>query len=104
MGVITKDDENRWFLVQKSRNLIQRLFLRNETKIVVFGNAGPQYVTELDTGQPELETYFTETELESKVNEVAGDSNYYKEQAETEGNKFQGPSGLYPPIEIDLNE
>ena len=98
MGVITKDNENRWFLVQKSRNLIQRLFLANEGKIMVFGNAGPQYVTELDTGQPELDTYFTEEELESKVNEVAGDSNYYREQAETEGEKFQGPSGLYPPI------
>ncbi len=104
MGIITKSDENRWFLVQKSRNVIQRLFLRNESRIILFGNAGPQHITQVVTGQPELYDYFTETELESKVNEVAGDSNYYKEQAETEGNKFQGPSGLYPPIEIDLNE
>ncbi len=104
MGIITKSDENRWFVVEKSRNIIQKLFLTGESKIVLFGNAGPQNVTQLVTGQPELTSYYTEEALESKVNSIAGDSNYYKEQAETEGDKFQGPSGLYPPIEIDLNE
>ncbi len=90
---IDKTNPNRWFLVQTSGT--------GEESIKVFGNAGLQGVNELETGQPVLLDYFTEEELEIKVNEVAGITDYYKDSVESGSDKFQQPSGLYDLIIVD---
>ena len=84
---ISKNNPNRWFIVQNNES--------GEESIVVFGNAGDQGATQLTTGQPILLNYLTETELQTKVNEVAGIPDYYKDAVELADNKFQQPSGLY---------
>lgn len=84
---IERDDPKRWFIVKKLGN--------TESDLVVFGNAVAGSV--LSTGQPELLQYLTEEELQDKVNEIAGESNYY-EQAAMEpwvSGKFNGISGIY---------
>ena len=84
---ISKNNPNRQFIVQNNE--------LGEESIVVFGNAGDQGATQLTTGQPILLNYLTETELQTKVNEVAGIPNYYKDAVELADSKFQQPSGLY---------
>ena len=84
---INRDDPKRWFIIQNNES--------GEESIVVFGNAGDQGETELTTGQPILLSYLTETELQTKVNEVAGIPDYYKDAVELADDKFQKPSGLY---------
>ena len=85
MGHISKTDPNRWFLVQSA--------VSGEPGIMVFGICPIGDI--LDTGQPNLVNYLTEDELETEVNSVAGIPNYYKDEAESVGPKFQGPSGKY---------
>lgn len=84
---INRDDPKRWFIIQNNES--------GEESIIVFGNAGNQGETELTTGQPILLNYLTETELQTKVNEVTGIPDYYKDAVELADDKFQKPSGLY---------
>ena len=84
---INRDDPKRWFIIQNNES--------GEESIVVFGNAGDQGETELTTGQPILLNYLTETELQTKINEVTGIPGYYKDAVELADDKFQQPSGLY---------
>jgi len=83
---ITKDNPNRWFFVMNGEG---------ESGLVVFGYAGEQGVTEVVTGQPTISAFLTEDQLENFVNEDVGIDNYYKIAAESESEKFQGPSGKY---------
>ena len=84
---IDKDDEKRWFYVQNNGS--------GEQSVIVFGNSGERYVTELLTGEPILQTYLTEQELELAVNTIANDSEYYQNCVETESEKFVAPSTIY---------
>ena len=86
---ITKNNPNRWFYVMNGQG---------EAGLVVFGYAGDQGVTQVVTGQPTINAFLTEDELESFVNEDVGIADYYKDAAESENPKFQGPSGKYEPI------
>jgi hypothetical protein len=52
------------------------------------------------TGQPNFLPFLTEDELESYLDNIAGE-NYYKNAVETQSPKFQGPSQKYEPIEIE---
>jgi len=83
---ITPDNPNRWFFVMNGAG---------EAGLVVFGYAGDQGVTEVITGQPTINAFLTEDELEIFVNEDVGIDNYYKTAVESESEKFQGPSGKY---------
>jgi hypothetical protein len=85
---ITKNNPNRWFYVMNSQG---------ETGLVVFGYAGDQGVTEVVTGQPTINAFLTEDELESFVNEDVGIDEYYKNSVESGSDKFQGPSDKYIP-------
>ena len=62
-GHIDKDNPKRWFLVQDSGG--------GETSIKVFGYAGDQGVSELVTGQPNLNVFLIEDTLEAIVNSTA---------------------------------
>ena len=86
---ITKNNPNRWFYVMSGQG---------EAGLIVFGYAGDQGVTEVVTGQPTINAFLTEDELESFVNEDVGIADYYKNAVESENSKFQGPSGKYEPI------
>ncbi len=86
---ITIDNPNRWFYVINGDG---------EAGIVIFGYAGDQGVTEVVTGQPTLNAFFTEDELETFIDSDAGITNYYKDAVETDSAKFQGPSQKYEPI------
>jgi len=74
MIAVTKEQTNRWFVVEIKRNLLQRVFLNNEKYILYFGY--------LDLGL-QLETihttsvYATEDELKSKIESLTGDTTYY---------------------------
>ena len=81
---ITKENPNRWFVVM-------------DLGLVVFGYAGEQGVTEVVTGQPTINAFLTEDELENFVNEDVGIDEYYKNSVENNSDKFQGPSGKYTP-------
>ena len=91
---IERDDPKRWFIAKKVGNTADDL--------VLFGNVTNGTI--LSTGQPELLQYLTEEELQSKVNEIAGESNYYEEAATQPwvSGKFNGISGIYgehiPPM------
>ena len=85
---ITKDNPNRWFFVMNGAG---------EAGLVVFGYAGDQGVTEVITGQPTINAFLTEDELEAFVNEDVGIDEYYKNAVETMNDKFQGPSQKYQP-------
>lgn len=86
---ITIDNPNRWFYVINGDG---------ETGIVIFGYAGEQGVTEVVTGQPTINAFLTEDELETFIDSDAGIANYYKDAVETDSSKFQGPSNKYEPI------
>ena len=85
---ITPDNPNRWFFIMKGEG---------EVGLVVFGYAGDQGVSQVATGQPTINAFLTEDELESFVNEDVGIDNYYKNSVESNSDKFQGPSGKYIP-------
>ena len=91
--ILTKDNPNRWFLIQSNDS--------GEAGIICFGNGGEQGSSKVETGQPKLESYLTEPELESKVNEVVGDNEYYKNSVESGSEKFVGESGIYELILIE---
>jgi hypothetical protein len=84
---IDKDDPKRWFYVQDNGT--------GETSLVLFGNLGEVDKGELITGQAIVMNYLTEQELQTNVNTVAGNDEYYKDSVETESNKFMIPSGIY---------
>ena len=84
---INKDNPKRWMLIQNSSS--------GEESISVFGYAGEQGVSEVTTGQPNLNVFLTEDELEVYVDNIAG-VNYYCISALSFSNKFQGPSVKYP--------
>jgi len=86
---ITKNNPNRWFYVINGDG---------EADIIVFGYAGDQGVTEVVTGQPTINAFLTEDELENFIDSDAGIPNYYKDAVENESVKFQGPSNKYEPI------
>ena len=88
MGRIEKDNPNRWVLVQSNAG--------GETGIIVFGNIGPINETELETGEPNLDSYFTETELQTEVNTISGIPDYYEDSVDAMSEKFLLPSGIYP--------
>lgn len=92
---ITKDNPNRWFYVMNGAG---------EAGLVVFGYVGDLGVTQVETGQPTINAFLTEDELETFVNEDVGIADYYKDAVETESSKFQGPSSKYPPIIPDNPE
>jgi hypothetical protein len=83
---IHKDDVNRWFLVYDNDP--------GELGFVLFGYVGPIGVNELETGQPNILSYLTEDELETYLDNIAGE-NYYKDAVESQSNKFQPPSQKY---------
>ena len=85
---IDKDNPKRWMLVQDSSS--------GEESIKVFGYAGEQGFSEVITGQPYLNVFLTEDELEIYVNNIAG-ANYYSISILSSSDKFQGPSGKYTP-------
>lgn len=83
---IHKDDVNRWFLVYDNDE--------GELGFVLFGYVGAIDVNELVTGQPNILSYLTEDELETYLDNIAGE-NYYKDAVESQSNKFQPPSQKY---------
>ena len=87
---ITKASPNRWFAIMSASG---------ESGLVVFGYAGDQNVSELLTGEPTLNAFLTEDELEVFVNEDTKIPNYYKDSVENNSEKFQSPSQKYTPIE-----
>jgi hypothetical protein len=89
---IHKDDPKRWFYAQDEST--------GESSLIVFGNGGEQFISEIITGQHIFVTYLTEKELETGVNLIANIADYYKTSIENSNGKFQGPSGLYEPFPI----
>ncbi len=83
---IHKDDVNRWFLVYDNDP--------GELGFVLFGYVGAIDVNELETGQPNIFSYLTEDELETYLDNIAGE-NYYKDAVESDSEKFQPPSQKY---------
>ena len=67
---LDKDNPNRWVLITNENEGADSLFS--------FGNGGEQGVTIVETGQPNLVSFFTEEELEEAVNTIALDPAYYK--------------------------
>lgn len=84
---IDKDDPKRWFYVQDNGT--------GESSLILFGNLGEVDIAELISGQAIVMNYLTEEELETEVNIISGDPEYYKNSVETESNKFMMPSGIY---------
>ena len=92
MERIEKDNPNRWFY--------GKIAGTGEDSLKVLGYIGLQGQTELETGLPILVTFLTEEELQTAVNLIADNPNYYKDQVELEGDaeydsKFTGESGIY---------
>jgi len=87
---ISKDNPNRWFYISNDVSTINGL--------VICGYVGELGITELVTGQPNIFNFASEEELQAYVNELSGESDYYKNLVETESIKFQEPSQLYEPI------
>ena len=81
MGHISKTQEKRWFCAETVSNAH------------VFGITALGSV--LDTGQPELEVFLTEDELEIYVNSELG-VGAYKEAIDTGSERFMGTSQKYP--------
>tara|TARA_R110002020_G_scaffold432371_2_gene642398 strand:+ start:294 stop:551 length:258 start_codon:yes stop_codon:yes gene_type:complete len=79
---ITKTDTDRWFCVEQQDNTVQ-----------VFGQVDLGDV--MDSGQPNLQTFLTEDELELYVNSILG-PDYYKDAVESGNDIFMGESGKYP--------
>tara|TARA_R100001126_G_scaffold90270_1_gene59408 strand:- start:258 stop:548 length:291 start_codon:yes stop_codon:yes gene_type:complete len=84
---LDKDNPNRWVLITNENEGADSLFS--------FGNGGEQGVTIVETGQPNLVSFFTEEELEEAVNTIALDPAYYKNAVEAEDGRFLPPSQLH---------
>jgi len=82
MGHISKTQEKRWFCI-----------ISEALTIHIFGITALGSV--LDTGQPELEVFLTEDELEIYVNSELG-AGAYKEAIDTGSERFMGTSQKYP--------
>lgn len=87
---IDKSSPNRWFYVTTNSVGIDSL--------ICFGNAGEQFVTEVETGEFLLNDFFTENQLEIEVNNIANNTDYYKMSVEDNNGKFLYPSNLYEEI------
>lgn len=85
MNHIDKTDINRYFCIEQQDNNVQ-----------VFGQVDLGNV--LDSGQPNMQTFLTELELEAYVDSVLG-TGYYQIAVETSSDLFMGVSGIYEPIE-----
>ena len=92
MKEIFPTDPNRWFIARKTS-----LFTPGIDTVVVFGNA--PFNTRVSTGQPVLETFYTEEELQSKINQMAGDDNYYENAVTTGDSRYNGVSEIYGPYD-----
>ena len=92
---ILKDDPERWFIARETT--IGALFgiTPNISRVKCFGNVPSG--SRLSTGQPVLQKFMTEEELQSKINQMAGDPNYYKNAATTDNPIYNGVSGIYGP-------
>ena len=84
---INKDDPKRWVIV--------RFDTEGVDSFVSFGNLGEVGSQGLSTNRPIVLSYMTEQELETVINQIADDENYYQDAVETENDKFMMPSGLY---------
>ena len=84
---IDKDNPKRWFYIQTNGT--------GETSLIMFGNLGEINHAELQSGQSVISNYLTEQELETVINNIAEDTEYYKNAVETESEKFMMPSGIY---------
>jgi len=74
MIAITKEQTNRWFVIEVKRNLLQTIFLNNEKYILCFGYLDLDL--QLETIQ-KVSVYATEDELKSKIQSLTGDTTYY---------------------------
>jgi len=81
---INKTDTDRWFCIE---NL--------EDTIHAFGHVELGNI--MDTGQPNLQSFLTENELEIYVNSILG-PDYYKDAVEVSSPMFIGTSEEYEPI------
>ena len=88
---ISKNDIHRWVLVRSTSN-------PGSDSFRCFGGLGPVGTSGISGKQPIFMGYMTEDELETEVNSIAGDSNYYKDAVETSNPLFIGNSGKYTPI------
>ena len=84
---IDKNDPKRWFYVQNNGT--------GEASLICFGNLGEVGGNELETGQVIVTNFLTEEELQSAVNTIAENPEYYMDAVELESDKFMMPSGLY---------
>lgn len=84
---IDKQDPKRWFYVQNNGT--------GKNSLICFGNLGEVGGNELRSGQTIVNNFLTEEELETAVNDIAGDTEYYKNAVETESAKFMMPSNIY---------
>ena len=91
MGV-SKNNIHRWVL---ARNITDP----GASSFKCFGGLGPVGSQGLSVRQPIIKSYMTEDELETEINRIAGDSNYYKDAVETGNPVFIGISGKYTPID-----
>jgi len=87
MGV-SKDNIHRWVL---ARNITDP----GADSFKCFGGLGPVGTQGISVRQPIIKSYMTEDELETEINRIAGDSNYYKDAVETSSPVFIGESGKY---------
>ena len=92
---ILKDDAERWFIARQTT--IGALFgiTPNISRVKCFGNVPDE--SRLSTGQPVLEKFMTEEELQIRINQMAGDPNYYKNAVTTGNPIYNGVSGIYGP-------
>jgi len=81
MGHISKTQEKRWFCAETAGDA-------HVFGITILGSV-------LDSGQPELEVFLTEDELEIYVDSELG-AGAYKEAVETGSYRFMGISQKYP--------
>tara|TARA_Y100001963_G_scaffold132845_1_gene191867 strand:- start:346 stop:633 length:288 start_codon:yes stop_codon:yes gene_type:complete len=86
--IIEKNNPERWVV---ARNITYP----GAASFKCFGNIGPVNETEFSVVQSIVKTYMTEDELETEINRIAGDSNYYKDAVETDNPVFIGESEKY---------
>jgi hypothetical protein len=80
---IDETDVKRWLCIKKQNNTV-----------LVFGNC--PMGSGLVSGQPYLQTFLTEDELEIYVDNILG-TGYYQIAVETSSELFMGFSGKYEP-------
>ena len=97
MKEILPSDPDRWFIARSSSLVALFGLSANINSVSVFG--GVPNNTRLSTGQSILEVFATEEELESKINTMAGDPNYYENAVTTGDPRYNGESGIYGPYD-----